>query len=1141
MKQMKKILLLILIICMMFSSLVIVFADDNIQYFEDPLADQATPPDGVAYTGFTNYNISADNAGYPETDPHGFRVLGGTGYAEYDISNASSMEVLYYVNKDWGGEQWVAVDPTALTNTAYVAWGIPKGETAVPKYISKTTGLLYARLDGSWWVYTDYDQNGTAVYTWYKTGETAFAIPDEADLYPYGVGFSYTTDGENWQWAEATVELDTEIIGNFRRETWKVEQLPPMAQKVRVYLNDRTVYVSANTATGEPLSQTASGSVGWYISIANVKIDYLKNIAANQAPVARDTSIVCLQGRTVDFTLEATDADGDPVSILFDKTGLKGDIVKVSGTTYRYVAPSDTFGEYSFTYRAYDKYAYSDVATVKVTVTEHNGKYTAEDLKMTYPTVNKITLNSIFSDGAVLQQHQENKIWGVTLPENEVTVTLKDKNGQVVDTKMTTANSEGYYSVVIGPRDGSFDVYSIEASDRTGTVTANDVLFGEVWLSAGQSNMELQAQYCVDIRDTIRDADNRYLRFFLIPTTPRGSVAADFSYTPVYDSEGRWGYGNVAKDIEVMSGVSYAFALKLFDELKVPVAIINTSIGSTSIEAWISRKGIEDDAALSAELKARGAYVDTTTWNTKDNWNFNQMTAMFNHKIAPIAGYGIKGILWYQGCNNVGGYEAAQNYKHNLKALVQDWSYWFGCEEELPLCFSQLAPAEYNYAPPECLAWFNEALTSLYLENSDNMAYTAVYDIDKVYQSDLFAYDAPIHPLTKKPVGERMAAAALWKFYGLAAYTDSTPPTVQSWEVVGSKIVITYNNVGQGLKIKDGDCELVGFTICGADNKYIAAKAKIIGKDQVEVYSPYIAAPTGVSYAFSGMNMESNLVNSQNFPAAVFRSDKGKVTNYYPKDWTAADSIQAWLEPASGNVTSGYYDVWVSAPVTGTEAVTLQENQTEKLQGNASISATYGEGGGAFGVQAVTKTDGTYVSFDPIFGNIELYKNISIYVYNPDGRDKSFGTVIETAAGETYTLCLADTTATRATVGADGGWTEMIFSLEHMVDKNGNAVNAASVLSAIRALAFCVEDSEAGSIFVDDVSFLYDVSSANQAPDEQNPDEQAPDEDEQEEAPSVSPVEEHGCKSALSISGWMSMLITGIGAIFGIRKKEKVR
>jgi sialate O-acetylesterase len=122
-------------------------------------------------------------------------------------------------------------------------------------------------------------------------------------------------------------------------------------------------------------------------------------------------------------------------------------------------------------------------------------------------------------------------------------------------------------------------------------------------------------------------------------------------------------------------------------------------------------------------------------------------------------------------------------------------------------------------------------------------------------------------------VGERMSISAL-----KVAYNENTVhsgPTYQSMAVKRGKAVLTFGNVGSGLKMNNKYGHLEGFEIAGADKKFYFAKSEIVG-NTVVVYHPMVKSPKAVRYGWSNSPVDANLLNSANLPASPFRTDSWK-------------------------------------------------------------------------------------------------------------------------------------------------------------------------------------------------------------------------------------------------------------------------
>lgn len=232
--------------------------------------------------------------------------------------------------------------------------------------------------------------------------------------------------------------------------------------------------------------------------------------------------------------------------------------------------------------------------------------------------------------------------------------------------------------------------------------------------------------------------------------------------------------------------------------------------------------------------------------------------ALYNAMIAHFTSYALKGFAWYQGETNVWKPEV---YQQLLPALAKDWRTQFQ-QPDIPFLYVQLPgfqdrtmlPSESNMAVLR-----DGQLKSLSIPRS-GMAVTL----------DLGEWN-DIHPLTKKPIGERLALAARKLAYG--ENIVSSGPIYESNQIEGNRIRIRFRETGSGLSInKIDEDELIYFAIAGKDKKFVWAKA-IIERNTVVVWSEEIIEPTYVRYAWADNPDGANLINAEGLPASPFRTD----------------------------------------------------------------------------------------------------------------------------------------------------------------------------------------------------------------------------------------------------------------------------
>jgi len=245
----------------------------------------------------------------------------------------------------------------------------------------------------------------------------------------------------------------------------------------------------------------------------------------------------------------------------------------------------------------------------------------------------------------------------------------------------------------------------------------------------------------------------------------------------------------------------------------------------------------------------------------------NQPTALYNAMISPILPMKIKGILWYQGESNVGNPEP---YDVLMPTLITNWrTLWK--DEKLPFLVVQLANfQEVNYTPSES-NWARLREAQNQVLKLPNTAVTVTTDLGEWND---------IHPLNKKDIGKRLALSAQ-----NIAYNDKkvihSGPTLKSQTIENRKIILTFDNVAESITSKDGE-ELRWFSIADYDKKFVWAKTRIIGKNQIEIWNEEIKNPKYVRYAWQDNPDGINFYNSADLPASSFRTDGEILDNNKP-------------------------------------------------------------------------------------------------------------------------------------------------------------------------------------------------------------------------------------------------------------------
>lgn len=463
--------------------------------------------------------------------------------------------------------------------------------------------------------------------------------------------------------------------------------------------------------------------------------------------------------------------------------------------------------------------------------------------------IGKPLVNPMFGDHMVLQRDKQAAIWGFAEPNTKITVQMNDR------AIYGLADADGYWKIELGVFSAG-GPHQITVSSSTERIELVDVLFGDVWLSSGQSNMEFKLPAVMNAAEEMKQANHPNIRFMKIP---QATSPVPLS---MVDKGTKW--QTVTSDSAVdLSAVAYFFARKVNKETNVPIGILFSAVGGTKAESWTSYPTLHsnpDFTAAADEIRTGAAMIETA----------KSPIALFNGMIAPLTPYKLKGVLWYQGESNWG----ERRYNKLLPDLLKDWRLAFS-DEELPFIIIQISafgtvqseanPAQTNEGLPE----IREAQLKT-VQNDTHACLVVTTDVGD---------SADIHPTNKQDVGWRSALCALGKFDNHTI--EYSGPIYTSMAKEGAAIRLSFEHADSGLMagVKAGlepvqekkSGELIGFAIAGEDKRYYAANAKIDG-NSVIVSSDKVAKPVSVRYGWSD-SPTINLYNKAGLPASPFRTD----------------------------------------------------------------------------------------------------------------------------------------------------------------------------------------------------------------------------------------------------------------------------
>ena len=486
-----------------------------------------------------------------------------------------------------------------------------------------------------------------------------------------------------------------------------------------------------------------------------------------------------------------------------------------------------------------------------------------------------VTLPDVISSGMVLQRDQGVPIWGKADPGEAITVRF---NGQV---RNTAADANGRWLIRLRPLKATAtpSILIIEGRNK---IQLPDILVGEVWLVAGQSNMQRLLSETANGPEAIAAANHPTIRLF--------NVSRQVAFKHAQPPLGVWRACS-PDSVKQFSAAGYYFGVELQKELNVPIGLINSSYGGSQAEAWtpveyllasadlkptVDRKKIWDEERPRVKVqydeaiqkwreeadKARAAgAVPRPSPSVPDALREYRVAAsIYDGMIEPLIPFAIRGAMWYQGESN----EArAQQYAILLPVMIKSWRERWG--EEFPFGIVQLPNYRDTKPDPADEAWSH-------VREAQRLTAASVPQTGLIVTIDIGeAHD--IHPKNKLDVGKRMARWALVDVYKQKLLKSG--PVFHKAEIKDSKIVVTFSEVGNGLKLTVGATSkgLEEFAIAGADRKWYWAEAKIVGRNRVEVWSPQVSQPVAVRYAFNNNPRNPNLTNDTGIPAGPFRTD----------------------------------------------------------------------------------------------------------------------------------------------------------------------------------------------------------------------------------------------------------------------------
>lgn len=441
-----------------------------------------------------------------------------------------------------------------------------------------------------------------------------------------------------------------------------------------------------------------------------------------------------------------------------------------------------------------------------------------------------LQIPGVLTDNAVLQRNKPIPVSGRGMSGDTVTVKF---NGQTKTTKVE--DGEWYLELDSQPAGGP---YKMTISDSGYTRTFKGIYVGEVFVVAGQSNAEWSIYESEDNKDTLRQFNNqRQVRLFR-PISLRATK-------PMLDTQTQWqmAYDEYSEHVFGTTSAIGVFCvqklLELNPELKgIKIGIVQMTYGGTSIELFMPDCVNEKNNHVQRDNE----FIASGFWNG------------YMDCITP---YAVRALMYYQGENSA---QLQYYYEEKLREYIWGVRNEFG-DEDLPIMLVQLAGYGGNYGQ-DYDSWPKIREVQMRVANTtDNVGLVTAIDLSDVDPLN-------IHPISKRPIGERLAYLAMDIVYGQK--NDVKSPALTAYELEGNVYRLKFDT--ESLTIKQDAFGDWAFEILGADGKWTQAQAQVDGNTLL-VWSKEVIVPQGVRYAWANYP-KACLFGDYDLPVLPFNTTK---------------------------------------------------------------------------------------------------------------------------------------------------------------------------------------------------------------------------------------------------------------------------
>lgn len=531
-----------------------------------------------------------------------------------------------------------------------------------------------------------------------------------------------------------------------------------------------------------------------------------------------------------------------------------------------------------------------------------------------------ITLPPQFKPGLVLQQQAVTSLLGhsdaslnLTLqitrkPYDPKAVSPLDPNYGIIFSATVKTDKKGRFTVDLPPLKASFDPLELHITDGQRALDLDQILVGELYLLIGELT-DLVASPAQAGKSLPQQAKTPFLRFYDLTAAGDGA---------------NWQTPEQPDDLRGFSTLGLLFGQNLLPEIRQPIGILQGLMPGQRTRDWQPSHTKSSPAQL----------------------------------LLPVQQTSLRGIIWSAPTVQPGSHQPANpatNLATNSAANVAEVTDLQKLVEQLR---ERLHPVDNQPA-----AWMTLLQPAVFRGQQNPFEMTQAIE-NLVYCRHHLAEPTALVPLAGADPAisaTRLSTICQGLLYQYKA--PASAPECAAIEKVGGKLMISFSNAGEGLRLMGDDTRVRGFAVCGPDRIYRPAQAKVLYGVRVMVWHDDIPNPIGVTYAYAD-NFQGNLISKDQLPVVPFRSDQTPSVYASPREWAHCD------DPSDWQIFDGQ--------------ATFKLEKANKSEGEAALLLTY-QGPStrvAFGPWIDRRED-----FPPL--DLSAVASLKLDVFNTDHREKT--------------------------------------------------------------------------------------------------------------------------------------------------------